>query len=833
MYGGKSSSTGEASGNYIFINGDDTVNTNRPAGSASPGVLLGRDVIGGGYGSKANTNTVTISGIVTVGSKVYGGKATRGEAIGNIVSLSGDVTVDFDVYGGYVERAIAANQASNNEVSLSGNATVGGSVYGGRISTSTNISGTEANNNSVTITGGTVGGAEIAGGWGDASSSVVNGNTVTISGATIQSNVYGGYSGGGGEANGNAVSITGGAIASASSLVGGYSKNGTANANEILVNVTGFTQDDSYTLTGGQGAAEASENSVTLQAGTVSAIYGGHSSAGDALENHVTITGGQVNWDTRGGFSNGAGSADDNIVEISGGSVGSVYGGWSLGGAAGGNQVIISGGTVRGANGGTITGGRGDGGDAINNTVTIMGSADVTGVMITGGFGSGDVFSGNTFNLKTKASISQLSNFEYLNFYLPGDFKAGDTLLEVTGTAYLTENSGGTGRSSIVNVGIDGNSPTLKGGDQMVLIDAGRLIVNSELNETAAGYGKQGSTLDYLFNITAKGDKLLATVQSAKVDESAKALSEGFVSSLATATQGSDLAAGEGLGQAVGAASITGMGTFSATSAGSLRYKTGSSVDVNSISIMIGLAFGNDLEGGRRLTFGPFFEYGTGSYDTHNSFAGSISVNGKGDTDYIGGGILGRLDFAEGDSGHFYTEFSARMGRTNNEYNSSDLLANSGQNARYDSSSSYFGLHASLGYIWNLGEKTLLDLYGKYFWTHQGGDSVKLSTGDPIEFEDADSHRLRAGARLSYQANDYIAPYVGAAYEHEFDGKAQASTYGYAIEAPDMKGGTGIGELGFTLKPSSDSPVSFDLGVQGYTGLREGVTGSLMIKFEF
>jgi len=81
--------------------------------------------------------------------------------------------------------------------------------------------------------------------------------------------------------------------------------------------------------------------------------------------------------------------------------------------------------------------------------------------------------------------------------------------------------------------------------------------------------------------------------------------------------------------------------------------------------------------------------------------------------------------------------------------------------------------------------------------------------------------------------NDIVSPYIGAAYEHEFDGKARATTNGVKIDAPKLTGGTGIGELGLTLKPGKNLPLSFDLGVQGYVGKREGVTGSLQIKFEF
>jgi hypothetical protein len=56
---------------------------------------------------------------------------------------------------------------------------------------------------------------------------------------------------------------------------------------------------------------------------------------------------------------------------------------------------------------------------------------------------------------------------------------------------------------------------------------------------------------------------------------------------------------------------------------------------------------------------------------------------------------------------------------------------------------------------------------------------------------------------------------------------------GERLASPSLKGDTGMGEFGLTLKPSSTLPLSFDLGVQGYTGKREGVTGSLQFKFEF
>ena len=95
------------------------------------------------------------------------------------------------------------------------------------------------------------------------------------------------------------------------------------------------------------------------------------------------------------------------------------------------------------------------------------------------------------------------------------------------------------------------------------------------------------------------------------------------------------------------------------------------------------------------------------------------------------------------------------------------------------------------------------------------------------------SYRLRLGGRLTYAVNEHISPYVGAAWEHEFDGTARATSLGYALDAPSLKGDTGIGELGLSWTPSADTPLTIDLSVQGYTGIRQGYTGSLMAKWEF
>ena len=495
-----------------------------------------------------------------------------------------------------------------------------------------------------------------------------------------------------------------------------------------------------------------------------------------------------------------------------------------------------------------ITGGYSGGtGMAVNNSVTISGVTISNGVELRGGDTSsstGDVFSGNALHLKiADLTVANLENFEYLNFYLPATLRAGGAMLIIGpgGTADLTEDSG-LGRSSVVNLSIDGSSSPLRTGDRIVLIDAsaGTLFTNSGLNTTAVARVTQGATLKYDFDILADtaNNKLLAAVRRAGADERARALSAGNLAGLALVNQSAEMIAGPGMAEAVKAArraSLStgyGLGVFGTLSGGWSRYDTGSHLDMSSLSLMTGLAWGAEVKPGF-LTLGAFFEYGNGSYDTYNSFSSAASVHGDGDVYHIGGGVAGRLDFADTGPGRVYAEASFRTGGVHNEYSSSDLRDPLGRKADYDASSAYYGFHLGAGYVWNITEAASLDLYGKYFWTRLEGDSVTLSTGDPVRFKNADSSRLRLGGRFAWAVNEHVSPYAGAAWEHEFDGKARATAHGFDIDAPSLSGDTGIGELGLTLTPSASLPLYFDLGVQGYVGRREGVTGSLQVKFEF
>jgi autotransporter-associated beta strand protein len=416
-----------------------------------------------------------------------------------------------------------------------------------------------------------------------------------------------------------------------------------------------------------------------------------------------------------------------------------------------------------------------------------------------------------------------------LFFWVPSSMADGGVMLSVSETAYISGSS--------VNVGLEGSSSPMKTGDSLILLDAAGGLNFSSDNTPSGRLGIQGVTLIYDFGIAAEGGRIRATVLDASVNLRAKALSEGFLAGVSFLNAGADLMAGQGMSEAVdaGKAGIPGgnsLGVFGVISGDRSRYVTGSHVDMKSLTLLVGLSLGLDLAPGH-LTLGIFFEYGNGSYDTYNSFVNAPAVHGNGDIDRAGGGILGRMDFNDTGPGHFFAEASFRTGRVRNEFGSSDLRDVHGLPARYESSSNWYSFHLGTGYVWNVTDSVSLEIFGKYFRTRLKGDTVRLSTGDSVKFEDSDSSRLRLGWRLAWTLNEHLTPFVGAAWEREFDGISRAYVGPYSIDSPSLRGDTGIGELGLSFRPSLSLPLTLELGVQGYVGKRKGASGSLNLKFEF
>jgi outer membrane autotransporter protein len=114
-----------------------------------------------------------------------------------------------------------------------------------------------------------------------------------------------------------------------------------------------------------------------------------------------------------------------------------------------------------------------------------------------------------------------------------------------------------------------------------------------------------------------------------------------------------------------------------------------------------------------------------------------------------------------------------------------------------------------------------------------GKDGTTLSTGERLEFDEIDSKRLQLGVRYEHTLDSGIQAYAGLAYDREYDGEAKVTTKGYRIDAPDLKGNTGIGEIGLKATPRPGQPFHLDFGLQGYTGKQEGITGSFRMRYFF
>ncbi|MDR1037207.1 MAG: autotransporter outer membrane beta-barrel domain-containing protein [Deltaproteobacteria bacterium] len=416
-----------------------------------------------------------------------------------------------------------------------------------------------------------------------------------------------------------------------------------------------------------------------------------------------------------------------------------------------------------------------------------------------------------------------------LAWIVPQTARADDILLEVAGQARIAA-------STQFLLAYASGRPDLALGESIVLLDAATLSYSAP---TPVKVSTPGGDVFTVGPDPQDASRLLATLSALSGTgpgyDRMKAYPEAAAAALAFLGLGQDLLVSEGAPSAVSATAGAGpvWGAFAGMAAGRSRYETGSHVDVSGFSVMAGAALGTGLGAGR-LTLGIFMEAGKGDYDSHNAFASSAKVDGGGDAKYAGGGILARWDAGGGPLPGLWLEASARTGRQETDFSTDDILYN-GARATFEIASRYWGLHGGIGRKWRPGGPdgaVTLDLGARVLWTRQEGSEVMVNL-DRVRFEDADSLRLRAGGRVSYDANPFVSPYFGAYFEREFDGAARASVNGVRLETPSLKGNTGIFEMGVIWKPSGGGPLSLEFGGQGYAGKREGFAGKLNVKLEF
>lgn len=627
--------------------------------------------------------------------------------------------------------------------------------------------------------------------------------------------------------------------------------------NEILINDGG----NAITFVFGNDISiqkNVMNNSVTISGGTikVGGAYGGYSATNAVLGNSVTISGGEIKQTGVSGGYSATNVAFGNSITVSGGLIeGHAQGGSTNIGFAVNNSVTVSGGVIKGY----VQGGFSSSGPVMGNSVTISGGKIES--LVLGGFSlAGDV-TGNSVTLK--GSSIQFSE----NSVIYGGH-SNDKSRVVTGNTLILDNfSGNVGNfcnfervvlfiSSLPNPGDDapviilhGNETTLKGaslsisvgnwgnvapGQSFSLIRANDGVDFNANGLTLENSSISGVAMQYELLYSIDGNLVNATVVSSSLNPQAKALSEGRIVPLALTSQAADLVASLGVNNAALAAMsvscTTRPETFFAMAGGHSSYDTGSHVDLSGFSALAGVS--SSMPEATSLVLGAFLETGWGKYSTHNYFEDAPSVRGSGDSSYHGGGLLARWDMSSAGLRGVALEASFRAGSVEEDFSSGDLTDGFGNGARYDLSSPYYGAHAGVTFSRNLTRTVSMTSYARFLWSRVEKERAIIG-GDEVTFHALDSHRLQGGARFHYEAAPTVRPYAGVGYEWECSGTSRAVTYGNEIVAPSLRGGTGILEAGVVFRVTKEKPMFLDLGVKGYAGKREGISGNVQLRMAF
>ena len=467
---------------------------------------------------------------------------------------------------------------------------------------------------------------------------------------------------------------------------------------------------------------------------------------------------------------------------------------------------------------------------ASNNTISLQGDVDVSNAKLYGN--NGGTGTGNKLEVDESYSgdgkINTVGAFDEI---VIDEMQYGETALTVTEKLEYkeTDNSGNGGtKITVKRVNMSGNEDVSNG-------------VNLNIIATGTGVQAQGAVGDgssatiykgtsEIIDVTFDNSDVNGTTGGIQVDENnitkktrndqVLVIGESRAAATAFVNQGSEIIETGLDALARDNAKAGDTKVFAAVYGNASEYATGSHVKVNGWSGIVGVGKTND----NGLTVGAFFENGEGNYRTYNTVDNDF-MRGDGEANYNGGGFLVRKDNPNG----VYTEASLRAGNLQNELRKA--VRDSEGLAGYDVDTFYYGAHVGVGKIIPRGnEGDSIDVYGKFIYTHHDSESFDID-GSDFHFDSVDSERLRLGFRINEVQTNKLSMYYGAAWEYEFGGDADNTTVGYDLSTPSLGGSTVIGEIGMHYLASEKW--SLDLNVRGYSGQRDGFTGSVQANYNF
>jgi hypothetical protein len=184
-------------------------------------------------------------------------------------------------------------------------------------------------------------------------------------------------------------------------------------------------------------------------------------------------------------------------------------------------------------------------------------------------------------------------------------------------------------------------------------------------------------------------------------------------------------------------------------------------------------------------------------------------------------------------SGGLRLEASGRYGLVRNSFKSDCFNNSLGDFMDYEMKAPFWSVHAGLGYEYKISERSNLDFIARLYYTRLGSDSVVLNSGEKVNFGSVTSKRVRGGLRYSYLHNERVTFYAGGYWEQEFDGKASGEHLSFKFGADELRGGTGIGEMGVSFRSTPDHPWDVEAGLQFYGGRSRGFSLGVRVGYEF
>lgn len=271
-------------------------------------------------------------------------------------------------------------------------------------------------------------------------------------------------------------------------------------------------------------------------------------------------------------------------------------------------------------------------------------------------------------------------------------------------------------------------------------------------------------------------------------------------------------------------------GPFAAARVGRYDLDVRGDLETNVISGLLGYAV--NLQGSE---IGAFVEMGHGTYDTKTTVTSPVGeTKGDGKHNYVGFGVYGNYatpidwlhvtGYVKG--GWLRNEFSAPI---------------AGVSVVFDRTSNYWGAHLGMYGEFQAAGKIKNRTFLNYFYDGRESESYEASgssevAGARFHFDALNVHRVQAGSLIEYQYSSTLRPYASVAYEYAFKANAEGSARDHigtlAMNGTDLEGGTGILSLGWTYLNEANT-FEFDCGVNGYAGVRKGVSAQLQAAWKF